>query len=170
MPKVNFFNPILQYKAKPGERGSTSSSTTKSSISGVSSYEPSDIQRFENQIGKKGHVIYKNLHLNLSQPGRSEVTTCCPKKSREEGSKGSINTKINNKLHEYNSKELMIDTLLRSVKSKESQPVYKQELKDIQRKKTALQEKKMRLYTQITLLLVQNLNVDVSTINIDLSA
>lgn len=168
MPKVSFFNPIPQYRVEPGGRGSTFSSTA--SVSRVFSYEPSDIQRFENQASKKGYAIYKNLYLNLSQSNRSEITACCPKKAGKGEIKGNINTTINDKLHEYNSKELMMATLLRSVKSKAAQPVYKQELKDIQRKKTALQEKKMRLYTQITLLLVQNLNVDTSTINIDLSA
>lgn len=179
MLSVNSFNPILQYKLDPGEWGSSSAATSATSVSRVSFHESSNIQRFESRANKKGcYVIHKDLYLNLQKSGgylsatsgKSSVTTYCPTKEKERTAKSDVNAKINSKLRQYGDEELKIGMLLKDTKSKANQSVYGQKLKDIQQRKQALQEKKMRLYTQITLLLVQNLNIDPSSINVDLSA
>ncbi len=171
-------NPTLYYKLDPGEWGSSAPASAGESVSHVAGHESSNLVRFEAEAAKKGcYVVAKDLYLNLQHSGmylaatsgKSSVLTYCPKKDKEEQVvKGNIGSEINRKLHQYDREQLQLNTLLKSIKSKAVQGVLKDKLKKIEDKKLELQQKKLRLYTEITLLLAQNLNINPDMLNIDL--
>ncbi len=175
MVSINGDNPILYYKLDPGEWGSSAPATAGESIARVASHESANIQRFENEAAKKGcYVIAKDLYLNLQQrgeylaatSGRSSVLTYCPRKEKSNEVKAALGSKIDAKLKQYTNDEERIKMLLASSKNSAIKSLYKNDLKKIENRKLELQEKKFRLYTQITLLLAQNLDVNPSLINI----
>ncbi len=170
-------NPILYYKLDPGEWGSSAPATAGTSVAHVSSHESSNILRFESEATKKGcYVVAKDLYLNLRQDGMylaatsgmSSVTTYCPKKDKEQAAKGSVGSEIDKKIHQYDKKQLELDTLLKTLKGSANKTLVKQKLRSIEDRKMELQQKKLRLYTEITLLLAQNLNVNPDMLNVDL--
>ncbi len=170
-------NPILYYKLDPGEWGSSAPATAGTSIAHVSSHESSNILRFESEATKKGcYVVAKDLYLNLQQDGmylaatsgRSSVLTYCPKKDKEQAVKGNVGSEIDKKIHQYDKKQLELDTLLKTLKGSADKTLIKQKLRSVEDRKIELQQKKLRLYTEITLLLAQNLNVNPEMLNVDL--
>ena len=170
-------NPILYYKLDPGEWGSSAPATAGTSVSHVSSHESSNILRFESEATKKGcYVVAKDLYLNLQQDGmylaatsgRSSVLTYCPKKDKEQAVKGNVGSEIDKKIHQYDKKQLELDTLLKTLKGSADKTLIKQKLRSVEDRKIELQQKKLRLYTEITLLLAQNLNVNPEMLNVDL--
>ena len=172
-------NPILHYKLDPGEWGSSAPATAGTSISRVASHESSNILRFENEAARKGcYVIAKDLYLNLQQDGmylaatsgRSSVLTYCPKKDKEQVIKGNLGSEIERKIHQFDRKQLELDILLKTLKGQADKALIEQKLKSIEDRKLELQQKKFRLYTEITLLLAQNLNVNPDMLNVDLMA
>jgi len=172
-------NPILHYKLDPGEWGSSAPATAGTSVAHVASHESSNIMRFESEAAKKGcYVVAKDLYLNLQQDGmylaatsgRSSVLTYCPKKDKEQVIKGNLGSEINRKIHQYDRKQLELDTLLKTLKGQADKTLIEQKLKSIEDRKLELQQKKLRLYTEITLLLAQNLNVNPDMLNVDLMA
>ena len=175
MLSVNSLNPILYYKLDPGEWGSSAPASASTSIGRVSSHESSNIQRFEEKAAKQGcYVISKKITLNLNKEGdylsatsgRSSVETYCPKKDKNERIKASLGSKIDTQLKKYSSDELSIKMLLTSSKNSAMKNLYKQDLKKIRERKLDLEQKKFRLYTQITLLLAQHLNIEPPAINL----
>jgi len=172
---VNSYNPILQYRLDPGEWGSSSGATAANSVSRVASHESSNLQRFESKAIKDGcYVVGKSLYLNLSKKGEylaatsghSSAEIYCPKKAKNEQIKTSINSKINSKIKKYSNDELRLKTLLNVSKDSPMKDIYEKDIKKIEARKLDLQQKKMRLYTQVTLLLAQNIKFDPSTIDI----
>ncbi len=170
-------NPILQYKLDPGEWGSSSGATAANSISRVASHESSNLQRFENKAAKDGcYVVGKDLYLNLAQKGsylsatsgHSQALTYCPKKEKSEQVKTALGSKIQSKIQQYSSDELKIKSIINSSKNSSLKDIFEDKLKKIESRKLQLQEKKMRLYTQVTLLLAQNIKFDPNTINISI--
>ena len=170
-------NPILYYKLDPGEWGSSAPATAGSSVAHVSSHESSNILRFESEAARKGcYVIAKDLYLNLQQDGmylaatsgRSSVITYCPKKEKEQAIRGNLGSEIDKKIHQYNRKQLELDNLLKTLKGHANKTLIEQKLKSVEDKKLELQQKKLRLYTEITLLLAQNLNVNPNMLNVNL--
>ncbi len=168
-------NPVLRYKLDPGEWGSDSPASAASSISRVSSHESANIQRFEKKANMDGcYVVGKDLRLNLNREGdflaatsgHSSVETYCPKKQQDEQIKVKIGSSINAKLEKYSLDKLRIETMLKSSENSTQKEIYKSKLKDIDNKKLTLQQKKFRIYTEITLLFVQNLSVRPSLINL----
>ncbi len=172
-------NPTLYYKLDPGEWGSSAPATAGTSITRVASHESSNILRFESEAARKGcYVVAKDLYLNLKQDGmylaatsgRSSVLTYCPKKEKEQTVRGNLGSEIERKIQQFNKKQLELDTLLKSLRSKAEKSVIEQKLKSIENRKLELQQKKLRLYTEITLLLAQNLQINPEMLNVDLMA
>jgi hypothetical protein len=56
--------------------------------------------------------------------------------------------------------------MLKDSKNTPLKDLYEQDLKKIEARKMELEQKKFRLYTQLTLLLAQHLNIDPSMINL----
>ncbi len=175
MLQINHSNPILYYKLDPGEWGSSSAATASNSISRVASHESSNLQRFESKANKEGcYIVDKDLYLNLVKQGsylaaisgHSSVATYCPKKDKTERIKSGIGSKINARITKYTYDEFKLKTMLKAVKSNSLKSIYKNDLKKIESRKLELQQKKMRIYTQITLLLAQNIKFDPSMIDI----
>ncbi len=173
---MNATDPMLYYKLDPGEWGSSAPATAATSISRVASHESANIQRFEHKAAQKGcYVIGKDLYLNLNKEGsylaatsgRSSVLTYCPKKEKAKLVKAALGSKINAKLRRYSEDELRLKMMLKSLKNKAEKSLYEQDLKKIRDRKLQLEEAKFRLYTEITLLLAQNLQINPSTININ---
>ncbi|WP_025209073.1 hypothetical protein [Hippea sp. KM1] len=171
------YNPILHYKLDPGEWGSSAPATAGTSVARVASHESANIQRFESKAAKEGcYVVAKDLYLNLQKngiylsatSGHSSAITYCPKKDRQRQVNKQLGSLIDGKLKEYENKQIELDVMLKAAKNKADETIFEHKLKQIEQKKLLLQQKKMRLYTQITLLLAQNLPVDPSTINVDL--
>ncbi len=175
MVAINSSNPILHYKLDPGEWGSSAPASAATSVSRVSSHESSNIGRFESKAAKEGcYVIAKDLYLDFNKEGnflaatsgRSKVETYCPKKEENERAKAELSSKISSKLHKYLSDELNVKMLLKDSKNKTVKGMYERDLKKIEARKIELEQKKFRLYTQITLLLLQHLNVNPDMINL----
>ncbi len=175
MLSINHSNPILHYKLDPGEWGSSAPASAATSISRVSSHESANIERFENKAAKKGcYVIAKDLYLDFNREGdylaatsgRSSVETYCPKKEESAKVKANLGSRIDSQLNKYLSDELNIRIMLKSSKSVTIKDVYEQDLKKIEARRMELEQKKFRLYTQLTLLLAQHLDVDPSMINL----
>ncbi len=175
MVSINTADPILHYKLDPGEWGSSAPATAATSIARVASHESANIQRFENKASKEGcYVIGKDLYLNLNKEGsylsatsgRSSVITYCPKKDKDKQIKAALGSKIDAKLRRYNEDELRLKIMLNSAKNSPLKSIYEQDLKKIENRKLELEQKKFRLYTEITLLLAQNLQINPSLINI----
>jgi hypothetical protein len=172
-------NPILHYKLDPGEWGSSAPATAGTSIMRVATHESANIQRFEKEALKKGcYVVAKDLYLNLQQDGmylvatsgRSEVFTYCPRKAKEEQVKGDLGSMLNSKLNQYQREQLNLDLMVKTARNETEKSLYENKLKQIEDRKLKLQQEKLRLYTEVTLLLAQNLPVNPSTISVDLMA
>ncbi len=170
-------NPVLHYKLDPGEWGSSAPATAATSIMRVATHESANIQRFEKEALKKGcYVVAKDLYLNLSQDGmylaatsgRSEALTYCPRKAKEEHLKGNLGSMLNSKLNQYQKEQLNLDLMVKTAKSDAEKSIYENKLKQIEDRKLRLQQEKLKLYTEITLLLAQNLPINPDMINIDL--
>jgi len=170
-------NPMLYYKLDPGEWGSSAPATAGTSISHVASHESSNILRFESEAAKNGcYIIAKDLFLNLQQngmylsatSGKSSVITYCPEREKEQAIKGNLGSRIDRRIQQYTKEQIWLDTLLKALKSKVDKGLLKQKLKSIESRKIELQQKKLRLYTEITLLLAQNLQINPEMLNIDL--
>ncbi len=175
MVSIDSSNPILYYKLDPGEWGSSAPASAATSVSRVSSHESSNIERFENKAAKEGcYVIAKDLYLNFNKrgdylaatSGRSSVETYCPKKEENERVKSDLSSKISSKLKKYIYDELNVKMLLKDSKNATVKSIYESDLKKIEARKMELEQKKFRLYTQVTLLLAQHLNVNPDIINL----
>ncbi len=175
MVSMNSVNPILYYKLDPGEWGSSAPASAATSVSRVASHESSNIQRFETKAAEKGcYVIAKDLYLNFNKEGeylaatsgRSSVETYCPKKEESEKVKADLVSKIDSKLNRYVYDELNVKMMLKSSKSTALKDVYQGDLKKIEARKLELEQKKFRLYTQVTLLLAQHLNINPDTLDL----
>ncbi|AEA33027.1 hypothetical protein [Hippea maritima] len=170
-------NPILHYKLDPGEWGSSAPATAGTSVARVASHESANLQRFESKATKEGcYVVGKDLYLNLQKngiylaatSGHSSAITYCPKRAKQQEVNKQLGSLIDGKIRNYENKQVELDTMLKTAKNKADETIYESKLRQIKERKLLLQQKKMRLYTQVTLLFAQNLPIDPSTINVDL--
>ncbi len=175
MLSVNSSNPILQYKLDPGEWGSSAPAAASNSISRVASHESSNLGRFESKANKDNcYIVNKSLYLNLTKrgsylaatSGHSQAAIYCPKKAKQERIKSSIGSKISSKLKKYTYDEYKLKIMLKAAKNDSLKNIYEKDLKKIEARKLTLQQKKMRIYTQVTLLLAQNIKFDPSSIDL----
>ncbi|WP_051904381.1 hypothetical protein [Hippea jasoniae] len=172
-------NPILYYKLDPGEWGSSAPASAGQSVAHVSGHESANLLRFENQAAKKGcYVVAKDLYLNFSKngiylaatSGRSQAITYCPKKDKNQIIKNNIKTAIDKKIASYSKQQLELEILAKTSKDNASRTIFEEKLKEIRDRKLLLEQKKLRIYTQLTLLLAQNINVSPQLLNINIYA